>query len=479
MQTSHLRVSQRNADFLKTNFSQPTEHYAVRLRKAKRSELLKKKRKTILSLNNQDLSSIINTLNELYSHINLVNPNDRTFELILELRDFLCSGGCINQFYPSILKIFQSFLHILQSSANIKFLEELTWIFCLLTSGSCSLLQSLRQIGLINTLTYTLKVPNSLTLKNSIWSIGNISIDSEEGLHEILSSNFLPTLQYSLGNSKTLPIKIINITSWTLANLCSKASKLTTDQSIIILKILKNHIIPIYSESINDTMRALMGISYKSESHTQCIIDQGLVSFIFTNIKSYNESISLCALKTIGNMLSWLPTQTQILINMGVLEKIQSKILSANPNIRKEAFWALSNIAAGTSAQIAELVDHDILKFIFHGLLDFDINTRKEASATLCNLTSSACQSTLLILLDKGILKYLTKSLEDSDVTIRQHSLLTLWELLKAASSTDSDFFTSLKDSEFVNKLDQVFFNTHGEHQVIEELYRIIESDDN
>ncbi|OMJ74263.1 hypothetical protein SteCoe_26852 [Stentor coeruleus] len=479
MQSSDLRLAQRNADFFKTNFSQSNEHYAVSLRKAKRSEHLKKKRKIILSLNTKEISSIMDTLNELYSYIDIEIPTDRTFQLISEFQIFLYSGGCINQFLPSILKIFQSFLHILQKSTNIELLKELTLVFCILTSEYNILIQDRRKMCITNILISTLKFSNILILKNSILSIGNLSIDSEEGLNEILNSNFLPTLQKSLNNFQKLPMKIIKITAWTLANLCGKKSNLTTDQSIIILEILKKHIISIYSKSINDAMRALMGISYKSESISQCIIDQGLVPFIFTSTKNNSESISLCALKTIGNMLSWLPTQTQVLINMGVLDIIQNKTSSTNPNIRKQGFWALSNIASGTSAQVAELIDHDIMKFVFYGLLDSDISTRKEASVAICNLTTSACQSSLLILLEKGILKYLSKSLEDSDITVRENSLIALWELLKATSSTDTDLFKSLEYSEFMNELDRVFFNTHGEHQVIEELYRIIENNDN
>ena len=147
-----------------------------------------------------------------------------------------------------------------------------------------------------------------------------------------------------------------------------------------VLKLFKRFIKSETTEVIYDCLRGLCGISCKSESNIQLIIENNLLSTVLLLISHNSEEICLSAIRTAGNVLSGSSAQAQILINLGVIEKFSEKIYSSSPAVRKEVFWALSNICAGTHSQIAHFVDHPLIITSFTGLFDFHSSVREEAS---------------------------------------------------------------------------------------------------
>lgn len=448
---SNQRILQKNAKFFKPVFSLSSESFAVNLRKAKRSELIQKARRKFQSHQYSQALFEIKDNTDPLSYPEIQNYN--IIELMSEINIFLTSNLPLQIQSFEGLKIFNNLSNIIKTTSDVELIEKSTWAFSQLVLKHSDLAKAFKHMKIIEILIPLLKLSNIFILENILLALGSSCSDSEDAMMMVLNSDFLINLQISIEQNQPLSKKTARILAWAIGNLC-KYSQLSIEQTDYILNLTKNHIITAGDEVMNDAVRILYTISYKSEHHATCIINQGLFKWLFSLLKCHFEQINLITFRTIGNILSWCPHNSLILINISDLNTIQMQISSSCALVRKEAYWILKNIINGNHFCLKMLIKHPVLRLVFIGMLDLYCNIRKEASDIIFEIVKNSCEIELVLILKKGLLEYLKKGLRDKDDEIRGKCYLAFSYLFEVVTNSDADEMKQVRDSMILDRID-------------------------
>ena len=226
-----------------------------------------------------------------------------------------------------------------------EFTYEVCWILCNIGSGDISCTKYLIDI---QSLEFFDKIfdsdPNSFDLKDQItWAVGNVAGESSFYRDLVINSRvFSRILAYAEVLPITEDVKYQNLV-WTFSNLSRGKPHPSIHVLIHLSRFMQRAILN--CEKDNVLTDACWGLTYCSdviteENHYSLQIYKRIIDLIGSNV----YSISVPALRTLGNIISNNPNSLQYLIQLKALEKILVLAESPKKNIRKEFMWILSNI---------------------------------------------------------------------------------------------------------------------------------------
>lgn len=422
MENISLRMLARNENIFKNRSYELDSNYSVNLRKKKRAKNVAIKRGLPTGdITRDTYSQHLSTLNRIlltnYSSSSIISTLIKVIQSFEESSYINPLSLDTNNLIPNIFKL-------LNSEFSPVFQEELAHIiFLLLDKSGKHIAEILLSKGLIPYLIRMLDTASNTLLETLFYSIGLISSVTVKGSECIINSGYLHKLDscYLVVNSfeDLGPLFI-----WTIANLTRKNSELSLEDSKIIVKFFDKNFLKPYYKAQYEVLRAICGISYKSESHVQLLLKYNIPKYCIDQCNHINEDIKISAIKILGNMMVHLSSHIQVLLNLGVLEYFYSNI-SASALVKYEILWALGNIANGTAGQIAAVVEHQILQHVLQCMLDHNLKVRTEASNVLRNIIIKGCSQSTHILVHSGVLYYLKLGLEDSDKRIVSNMIIS------------------------------------------------------
>jgi hypothetical protein len=75
-----------------------------------------------------------------------------------------------------------------------------------------------------------------------------------------------------------------------------------------------------------------------------------------------NDTSTVPAMRTLGNIVTGNDVQTQMVLEAGFLPAIIALLPRAKRSLAKEICWSISNITAGTPQQIQAVIDSGALQ---------------------------------------------------------------------------------------------------------------------
>uniref|UniRef100_A0A915IF89 Uncharacterized protein n=1 Tax=Romanomermis culicivorax TaxID=13658 RepID=A0A915IF89_ROMCU len=158
-----------------------------------------------------------------------------------------------------------------------------------------------------------------------------------------------------------------------------------------------SQILPIVSELLDykdqqvrsDACWAVAYLSDATDERITVIINQGIVQKMVRYLNYDEPSLIAPALRCLGNIVTGDDTHTQAVIDSGVLSAIAGAIERGNRNvITKEAMWLLSNIVAGNQKQIQAVLDADLIPIVIKIVKEGDPKSQYEACWVVANLST-------------------------------------------------------------------------------------------
>jgi Armadillo/beta-catenin-like repeat len=471
------RLQVRNMNYLKQYPESQRTSYAIELRKKKRLSICAKKRQMSSTYPQIPLTSIPGILKAYNDILLTATQASEALQALKGLRNIF-SMPILPSFDLIIQsQILSSVISFITPQSPIEILEECTWIVCNIASGPEEIVELLIQSGVIETSLDVLDLQYDNISENIIWMMGNIAGDSASHCQSVVDTQFLYRLYTEFNQLTEINYKVLSITLWTLANITKKLISLPIDRTNYILYILKLLHVELENEVLLDWVKALCGLTFKSDMHLQAIIEHGLLTSVLNLIGCELKPVQITAIRSVGNILAGDSGKTQILINLGVLDFLHPALKSSDQGVRKEAYWALSNITGGNAFQVGTVVDHPIVKDAIKGLDDINVEVRSEASWVISNIGVKGCYYHILSLADLGLLNYIKFSLKENNPTILKNTLRTLECVLAADKINKSELkkevilsgcLEALEDldltskenlSEQINKILSTYFN--------------------
>ena len=460
MQSTPIRILQRNENFFRNRNLGAGTSYAIELRKSWRRDSTFKKRKLLEQTEVPDNAQIIELFYQFQTAL-MGNGTEELIKSLLQTIRYIVSNSNLLTYEMLVeCRIIHNIVDTLLSE-NLEIIEETTWILCNIASGNTQSVDLLISLGVIEKLISLFQSGSETIIENSIWCLSNIAGDSESSSESILKSSFLHSLS-ELFNCPHLSNDTIIVAAWALGNISQKCTNLPLDSTRSILSLTNLILSKNISCTVYDCLRTICGISDKSEDHIQELINCGLSAYTLSSLCHSSEEVHLSGVRALGSMLAGTTTQCQILINLGVIEKLQLRICSSSPAVRKEVHWALANIAAGSISQVAHLVDHPIMIIAIAGLLDHDPATRVQASWICRNIAIRGCSDSILKIMELGGLRYLKHGLEDYCREVVANCLVMASALIRHCEKTGGRLREEVGRSGVCDSFEKAYFKISG-----------------
>ncbi|KAJ6252298.1 importin subunit alpha-4 [Anaeramoeba flamelloides] len=362
MSTFHKKLEKRRKQFKSTSTKERTiqrrYNQQIQISKAKREELLNKKR-------------------------NLLPTNDLNIYQPEEIKKYI--------------KILPQLAKQLQSKNNKEKTEASEIIRNLLSIPEDPPIDQVLQCKILPILVDLLQDPKEPDLQfNAAWIISNIASGLSEHTKLVVESNTIPIFVGLLG-SKNEDIQL---------------------QVLPLMNVLKNMLVYSNREIIVEATTALGYLAEGSEKNIQLIIEHNIVSLLVALLKYNDNIIKFPSLRCIGNLITGNQEQIISVLDNGLIQYIIDFLQSQKLAIRKEACWILSNICTCTSIQIQDVLDEGALPHLIY-ILENDINqVIKEACYVISNMINYAKHSQCRTIASLGIIPILTRLLSNENQEI-------------------------------------------------------------
>jgi hypothetical protein len=219
----------------------------------------------------------------------------------------------------------------------------------------------------------------------------------------------------------------------------------------------------------------------------------GLIQIVVELLRTQRPSVTLPAIRVIGNHVWVSAAAAQAILDMGVLPLMAPLMEQhVDPVIRKECCWMLSNVAAGTHVQVQAVLDSGLMPFVWRCLSDPDLKMKEEALFVVANIGGTgtpdqrravfehpSCIPSVFAALRTGDLKICSIALH---VCV---GVLALGDLFCTADPTEID--STQPDAATTNPTETDFAGTRGmnlyvarfeEHGVVNILHDLADSQD-
>ncbi|CDK28479.1 unnamed protein product [Kuraishia capsulata CBS 1993] len=420
------------------------ENQQVELRKARRDEILTKKRNfagpKVLGNDSDDSDdeskSDNNFMNKLQHDlpvmVNKIQSDDlqSQLEATIEFRKILS-----REHNPPIDAVIESgvvprLVSFMSDTPELLQLEA-AWALTNIASGSSNQTRVVVDAGAVPLFVKLLYSPSVDVKEQAIWALGNVAGDSSAYRDYVLSCDAMdPVLSLFASQKATL----IRTATWTLSNLCR--GKNPQPEWSIVRAALPTLAKLIYSLDLETLIDACWAISYLSDGPQeaiQAVVDARIPRRLVDLLTHESNLVQTPALRAVGNIVTGNDNQTQIVVNCGVLTALAPLLNSSKETLRKEACWTVSNITAGNTDQIQAVIDSNLIPQIIRLLATGEYKTKKEACWAISNASSGglAKPEQIKYLVNQGCIKPLCDLLTLADSKIIEVALDALDNILK------------------------------------------------
>ncbi|XP_019856767.1 PREDICTED: importin subunit alpha-1b-like [Amphimedon queenslandica] len=277
-----------------------------------------------------------------------------------------------------------------EESTDLQF--EAGWLLTNIASGTPEETKSVVDGGAVPRFIQLIESPSDNVREQVIWALGNIVGDGPQFRDIALDYGIVYSLTPIVGDTEHC-LSVRRQASWVFSNLCRhKDLQISTE--------IFEDILPVFSESLikeqdSTCIKELCwGVSYItdncSDERLTVILNTSILSDIMRLLRErVDKDIIVPCVRVIGNISTSTDSHTQCIIDNGGLPLLSNLISHEANNVRKEVTWTLSNITAGTQEQKQAVIDEGIIPKVLNILNgDAGVQLKKEAAWVISNLVN-------------------------------------------------------------------------------------------
>ena len=342
--------------------------------------------------------------------------SEKAYAAVMRVRKLLS-----NEANPPIEKVISAggveILHKAMKHEDERIRLEATWAITNLLSGNSQNTAKVLKSGCITTLVDLMNGQDSWGVKEqALWAFGNIAGDSTLWRNQVLEAGGLAAILSNLNENSRNYMKQA---CWVVSNMVRGRPPPDQMYQIQAAPFVLSHLSLDNVHEINcDLLWALSYITERSLDHIE--LNQVNCELLVKFMSHAVISVSLPALRTIGNIISSTEAFTSVFLSIGILVKMNEMLDHPKKTMRREACWVLSNICAESNSCVQHVVFSGILPKVITLALGDDFPIRKEAMWVLANVCDHCSLDIKSQVLKMGIATPLTEGLESDDSKVRK-----------------------------------------------------------
>lgn len=342
--------------------------------------------------------------------------SEKAYVAVMRIRKLLS-----NEANPPIQEVISAggveILHKAMKHEDERIRLEATWAITNLLSGNSQNTTKVLKSGCIATLVDLMNGEDSWGVKEqALWAFGNIAGDSTLWRDQVLEAGGLTAILSNLNENSRNYMKQA---CWVVSNMVRGRPPPDPMYQIQAAPFVLSHLSLDNDSEINCDL--LWALSYVTEKSLENIeINQGNCELLVKFMSHAVISVSLPALRTIGNIISSTEAFTSVFLGIGILGKMNELLDHPKKNMRRETCWVLSNICAESNGSVQQVVFSGILPKVITLALEDDFPIRKEAMWVLANICDHCSLDIKPQVLKMGIATPLTEGLESDDSKVRK-----------------------------------------------------------
>lgn len=445
----------KNKDKDTDSLRQRRNDVSVVLRKAKREEVLQKRRLPNEHLE-EDEDDIVVT-DTLQGIVENAGHADATIKLnaVQAARKLLSRDR-----NPPIDNLIQSgilpiLVDCLQYDDNGPLQFEAAWALTNIASGSSQQTQTVVQAGAVVHFVRLLKSSHQNVCEQAVWALGNIIGDGPALRDLVIRSGVVPLLLSFI--DPNVPLTFLRNVTWVIVNLCRNKDPPPPMEAI--QQLLPALGVLIHHQDLDILVDSVWALSYLTDcgnDHIQTVLDHGVVPKLVSFLPHTEIRLQTASLRAVGNIVTGTDEQTQLVLDNGALAHFPVLLTHPKEKIKKEAAWFLSNITAGTEKQVQSVLESGLINLIVKVLAEGEFQTQKEAAWAISNLTVSGGPTQVAYCVKAGCIPPLCNLLGVQDSQIIQVILDGLTNILKMAGDDLDKVCVAIEECEGLDKIESL-----------------------
>ncbi|KAJ3232457.1 Importin alpha subunit (Karyopherin alpha subunit) (Serine-rich RNA polymerase I suppressor protein) [Chytriomyces hyalinus] len=311
---------------------------------------------------------------------------------VKQVRRYMCADEIKDKTERVLeLNIFPRLTELLETS-NMNIQYEICWVITNIAAGTSTHTTAVVDAGLVPVLIKLLSANGDQVRVQAAWALGNVAGDCKAYTQTLLDSGIMtPLLKIvdfeSLSSRKLMQAR--HVVCWVIANLCRWEANDWT-QIEPCFELLRNTVLYCQdSDVLSEAIWALSRIFLSKHAGNSVLITHILMKKLVNLMETNRLSVQTPVLRVMTNVSGEQNhSHTQILIDAGIVPAIFNILNSRfeyNPQIISEVLHCLSNITAGTTEQKEEVRLAKLFPLVRNSLQFGDVKVKKEAVHVLRN----------------------------------------------------------------------------------------------
>lgn len=298
---------------------------------------------------------------------------------------------------------------------NIRY-EAIRAISNILSSDSRNTTNKVLKSGCITTLVDTMNGEESWEIKEqTVLVLGSIAGYSTVGRYQVLEAGGLTAILSNLNENSQGYMKQA---CWAVSNMVIGRPPPGLTYQIQAAPFVLAHLrLDNASETSRDLLWALSYITEHGVEHIE--LNEAICELLVTLACNSEMSVSIPALRTIGNVASSSMAYTSVFIDIGILNKLKELLNHPANSIRREICFVIRSMCAKRNGIMQQVILSGILPKVITLAPRGDFLLQKEAMRLLVSICDHCSLDIKPHVLDMGISTPLTEGLKSEDKQTR------------------------------------------------------------